>query len=106
TYSCASTPVQCAACQAYVWDDTTRAYLAHQRRILSLSGTWIADRLSQSGIGVHQPEGGFYLFLDFSAHAEALRQRGITSSQQLCEALLRDTGVSLLYGDVFGMPSN
>jgi aspartate aminotransferase len=35
-----------------------------------------------------------------------LRQAGIASSQQLCESLLRDTGVSILYGDVFGMPSN
>jgi aspartate aminotransferase len=106
TYSCASTPVQYAACQAYVWDEVTKSYLAHQRRILSLSGNRIADRLNQAGIGVHRPEGAFYLFLDFSMHAEALRQAGITSSQQLCEALLRDTGVSVLYGDVFGMPSN
>jgi aspartate aminotransferase len=106
TYSCASTPVQYAACQAYVWDDVAKSYLAHQRRILSLAGNWIAERLSQAGIGVHRPEGAFYLFLDFSMHAEALRQAGMTSSQQLCEALLRDTGVSILYGDAFGMPSD
>jgi len=106
TYSCASTPVQYAACEAYLWDDVTKTYLAHQRRILSLSGNWIADRLNRAGIRVHGPEGAFYLFLDFSGHAEALRQAGIASSQQLCEGLLRDTGVSILYGDVFGMPSN
>lgn len=106
TYSCASTPVQYAACHAYLWDEVTRSYLAHQRRILSLSGNWMADRLNQAGIGVRRPQGAFYLFLDFSIHAEALRQVGINSSQQLCEALLRDTGVSILYGDVFGMPSN
>lgn len=106
TYSCASTPVQHAACHAYVWDEATKNYLAHQRRILSLSGNWMANRLREVGIRVHRPEGAFYLLLDFSRHAEALRQAGIASSQQLCEALLRDTGVSLLYGDVFGMPSN
>jgi aspartate aminotransferase len=106
TYSCASTPVQYAACQAYVWDEVTKCYLVHQRRILSLSGNWIADRLNQAGIGVHQSEGAFYLFLDFSMHADALRRAGIASSRQLCEAILRDTGVSLLHGDVFGMPPN
>lgn len=106
TYSCASTPIQYAACEAYIWDEVTKDYLAHQRRILSLSGDWIADRLDKAGIRVHRPEGAFYLFLDFSAHAEALRQAGIASSQQLCDSLLRDTGVSILYGDVFGMPSN
>jgi aspartate aminotransferase len=106
TYSCAPTPIQHAACEAYIWDGVTQDYLAHQRRILSLAGNWLANRLGQAGIGVHRPEGGFYLFLDFSAHADALRRAGIVSSQQLCEDLLRDTGVSVLYGDVFGMQPN
>src|SRR5262249_20109347 len=104
TYSCAPTPIQHAACPAYVWDDVTKRDLAHPRRILSLPGNWIADRLNEAGIGVHRPDGAFYLFLDFSMRAEALRQAGIASSRQLCEGLLRETGVSLLYGDVFGMP--
>jgi len=106
TYSCASTPIQYAACEAYIWDEITRNYLAHQRRILSLTGTWIADRLQQAGIQVHRPEGAFYLFLDFSSLATPFRSKGIMSSGTLCENLLRDTGVSLLYGDVFGLESN
>ncbi|HEU0117275.1 MAG TPA: aminotransferase class I/II-fold pyridoxal phosphate-dependent enzyme [Alphaproteobacteria bacterium] len=103
TYSCASAPIQHAACEAYIWDQATKDYLAHQRRIISLSGNWMAKRLQQSGIGAEAPEGAFYLFVDFMKHAAALRQAGITTSQQLCEKLMQETGVALLYGDVFGM---
>jgi aspartate aminotransferase len=103
TYSCAAAPVQYAACEAYVWDQVTQDYLAHERRLFACTGNFIADRLQQSGIGANNPEGGFYLFLDFSEHAEAFARQGITTSQKLCEQLMRDTGVALLYGDVFGM---
>jgi len=106
TYSCASTPIQYAACQAYIWDNVTRNYLAHQRRILALAGNWIAERLQKAGIKVHKPEGAFYLFPDFSPLAAQFRSKGIISSEKLCEGLLRDTGVSLLYGDVFGLSSD
>ncbi len=105
TYSCAASPVQHAACEAYIWDQTTQDYLAHQRRILALSGNWNANRLRRSGIGVENPEGAFYLFLDFSQHAEFFARRDITTSQKLCEHLMRETGVALLYGDIFGMES-
>ena len=106
TYSCAASPVQHAACEAYIWDQATQDYLAHQRRILALCGNWMADRMQKSGIGVNNPEGAFYLFLDFSQHAEAFRAHGIDGSQKLCEKLMKETGVALLYGDVFGMPSD
>lgn len=103
TYSCASAPIQHAACEAYIWDQATQDYLAHQRRILSLCGNWMANSFQASGIGVDKPEGAFYMFVDFSKHTEAFRQIGITTSQQLCEMLMQETGVALLYGDVFGM---
>lgn len=105
TYSCAAIPVQRAACEAYRWTDDVRDYLAHQRRLLASIGTWMADALINAGVRVHRPTGGFYLFPDFSDHAEPLlRRAGIKTSQQLCERLLADTGVVLLPGDAFGMP--
>jgi aspartate aminotransferase len=104
TYSCAPLPVQLAACSAYEWSLQTQHYVAHQRRLLACIGGWIADKLIATGVRVHQPTGGFYLFPDFSAHAPALHRAGICSSQALCERLLSDTGVALLPGDAFGMP--
>lgn len=103
TYSCASLPVQRAACEAYLWDADTQDYLAHQRRLLASAGQWLAHTLSSAGVRVHPPTGGFYLFPDFSSHAELLARAGIRSSQALCERLLADAGVALLPGEAFGM---
>ncbi|NRF65393.1 aminotransferase class I/II-fold pyridoxal phosphate-dependent enzyme [Aquincola sp. S2] len=105
TYSCAPLPVQRAAIAAYQWNAETQDYLAHQRRLLATLGTWCADELRASGLRIHAPEGGFYLFPDFTPHAAALHRAGITSAQQLCARLLGDTGVALLPGDAFGLPS-
>lgn len=50
----------------------------------------------------HQPEGGFYIFLDFAHHQEKLEKRGITTSKKLADALLEETGIAILPGSVFG----
>jgi aspartate aminotransferase len=99
TYSCATLPVQMAACEAYRSTEAIGDYVKHQRRILSALGMACYHKLHQSGIGVCEPQGGFYLFLDFSK----LRGAGISTSQALCEKLLADTGVALLPGTAFGM---
>jgi len=103
TYSCASLPVQMAACKAYVWNDEVKTYIERQRKLLSFVGNWSARTLQAAGIAVHEPEGGFYLFVDFSPLKSALNKKGITSSRKLCEKLLKDTGAALLPGDAFGM---
>lgn len=106
TYSCASLPVQLAACEAYNYTDDVHAYLSHQRKLLSFIGNWSAEQLQQAGLLVHSPEGAFYLFVDFTPFAEAFLKQGISTSQALCERLLAETGVALLPGDVFGLPAS
>jgi aspartate aminotransferase len=103
TYSCAALPVQLAACAAYQWNKATQDYLFHQRRLLSYLGNRSADKLRAAGVRVHAPQGGFYLFLDFSTFAEKMKKKGATTSQALCARLLADTGVVLLPGDAFGI---
>ena len=104
TYSCASLPVQRAACEAYQWTAATRNYLAHQRRLLGHIGRSTSGQLIDAGVRLHAPAGGFYLFPDFTPFANRLHRANISHSQALCERLLRDTGVALLPGDAFGMP--
>lgn len=104
TYSCASLPVQKAACEAYQWNSATREYLAHQRRLLACIGQRVAHQLVDAGVKVHPPTGGFYLFPDFTPFSDRLHRAGIRDSQALCERLLAATGVALLPGDAFGMP--
>jgi aspartate aminotransferase len=65
----------------------------------------VAANLRQAGCHLPQPEGGFYLFPDFSDHQEMLHRRGIISSAQLCEFLLEEAGVACLPGTDFGRPA-
>lgn len=99
TYSCATLPVQMAACAAYQSAEAIGDYVKHQRRILSALGMACHQKLREGGVGVCEPQGGFYLFLDFSG----LNRKGVSTSETLCEKLLADTGVALLPGTAFGM---
>jgi aspartate aminotransferase len=99
TYSCAALPVQLAACEAYQSAEAMGDYVKHQRRILSALGLACYHKLSQAGLGVCEPEGGFYLFLHFSQ----LQGAGFSTPQAMCEKLLADTGVALLPGTAFGL---
>ncbi len=102
TYSCAPSPVQMAAKTAYKSYNNIIDYLDYQIQILKQIGNYCSDRLNASQIRVHAPEGGFYLFPDFSVYSEKLKNRGINTSQKLCEQLLSDTGVALLPASAFG----
>ena len=55
---------------------------------------------------VHEAEGGFYLFPEFSAFKNALATKGITTSEQLTHTLMAETGIALLPGSAFGMSSS
>ena len=102
TYTSTSAPIQHAAVTAFDGGASIDAYLDGSRRVLSALGRWSARQLRAAGIACPQPIGGFYLFLDFSVHAEKLAARGVTSGRELCAALLRDTGVAILPGVDFG----
>lgn len=98
TYSCAPTPVQMAAAAAYRDAAETEGYVSHQRRILAALGNSCYQKLAASGIKVHAPQGGFYLFLDFGSMAGKF-----PTAAALCGQLMEDTGVALLPGGAFGM---
>jgi len=103
TYSCATLPVQLAGVEAFSYSADIEQYVKQQRRVLSLIGNTVAGKLQKHNIQVHKPEGGFYLFPDFTKVAAELLRYGIKNSQTLCEALLAETGVALLPGAAFGM---
>src|SRR5665648_453574 len=105
TYTSVSAPIQFAAVQAFRGEVAIERYLWHARRILSTLGGECHRILTQGGVRVHPPEGGFYLFLDFTPLVDVLARRGIKDSTGLCERLLMETGVAILPGVVFGRPS-
>lgn len=101
TYTSVSAPIQFAAIKAFEAGIEIEEYLWQVRKILSSLGKECVEILRKAGVKVHDPVGGFYLFLDFSAHAENLRARGITTSKELCARLLDETGVAILHGSSF-----
>lgn len=104
TYTSTSAPIQYAAIRAFKGGVTIERYLAYIRRILAKLGNWGAQKLEASGARVAKPTGGFYLFPDFSPIAEKLAANGITTSNQLSEKALKETGVAFLPGSEFGRP--
>jgi aspartate aminotransferase len=106
TYTSVSAPIQFAAVHAFRGGIAMERYLWHARRILSALGSEFYEIARGAGIRVHAPEGGFYLFLDFSTLAEELARRGIRDGATLCERLLAEKGVAILPGSAFGRPDS
>lgn len=106
TFSCIASPVTFAACRAYSWTPDIEAYVQNERYILKQIGRWSAQKFQEAGIQVLSPEGGFYLFLDFSPFKEILNRLGIKNSTELCQQILADIGVAILPGNAFGMPDS
>ena len=104
TFSSVSSPVQYAAITAFKGNQEIENYLKHTRRIYSRLGKECSGKLSSAGIKVNQPEGGFYLFIDFSDLKKNLESKGINNSKELCTKILEETGVAILPGSVFGRP--
>lgn len=102
TFTSVSAPIQYAACRAFRYDGEIQTYVAHVRRILSALAERIVPPLREAGIRVTTPDGGFYLFLDFSEVQAALADRGIRNGQALCEQLLADANIAMLPGSAFG----
>lgn len=106
TYTSTSAPIQYAAIKAFEEHPEIENQLKQSRRILRVLGLELYERLKRLHIFTPRPQGGFYLFPDFSHYEQALHQRGISSSAALCEKLLEETGVALLPSYDFGRPSN
>ncbi|MEJ1222230.1 pyridoxal phosphate-dependent aminotransferase [Sediminicola sp. 1XM1-17] len=102
TYSCAPSPVQMAAKEAYADYNGISEYVSYQTKILQKIGMFCATTLNAAGILVTPPQGGFYIFLDFTMFKDTLSQKGITTSNELCAQLLKETGVMILPSSAFG----
>lgn len=104
TYSCAPSPVQIAATEAYQNIDLAKSFLQQQKQILSEVSRYCSDKLRDNNIAVHDAQGGFYLLPDFAFYKNKLASKGILTSETLTTILLEETGVALLPGSAFGMP--
>ena len=93
TFSAVSAPIQYAAIKAYENDHSN--FINKSRNILSAVGNYVYENLRSNKVLINKPQGGFYLMPEF------LNKKFNTSSD-MCDSILKDTGVALLPGSDFG----
>ncbi|MGB0713941.1 MAG: pyridoxal phosphate-dependent aminotransferase, partial [Gammaproteobacteria bacterium] len=102
SFTSVSAPIQHAAVIAFQQPPEVMRYLEHSRAIQGALARHVTAELRSARLDLPDPEGGFYLFVDFSAHRERLESRGVTSGELLCNRLLEEGGVAILPGSAFG----
>ena len=93
TFSSVSAPIQYAAIKAYKNDHTS--YIKKSRNILKAIGNYVYENLKSNKVLINKPQGGFYLMPEFLNNK-------FTSSSEMCNDILNETGVALLPGSDFG----
>ena len=104
TFTSTSAPIQYAAIKAFKGGIEIERYLWNARKILKALATKICKTLNDGKIETPEPDGAFYLFINFKNYSEKLRANNIFTSFELTSRLLEDTGVALLPGSAFGRP--
>jgi aspartate aminotransferase len=104
TFTSTSAPIQYAAIKAFNGGIEIERYLWNARKILNALGIQVRNILSSSGIDSPEPEGAFYLFINFNNYSDKLKSKNIFTGLDLTSRLLEDAGVALLPGSVFGRP--
>ena len=93
TFSAVSAPIQYAAIKAYENDHSD--YINKSRNILKAVGNYVYKNLRSNKVLINSPQGGFYLMPEFL-------NKKFNSSSEMCDNILKDTGVALLPGSDFG----
>jgi aspartate aminotransferase len=101
TFSAVNAPTQYAAVKAFEGGDWLQDYFGATRAILSTLGHHVAAELRDAGATVVDPNGGFYIFPDFSDFQDRFDAE---SSVEFAELVLNETGVAFLPGTAFGRP--
>ena len=93
TFSAVSAPIQYAAIQAYEGD--YKNYIKSSKEILKAIGEYVYDTLKSNKVLINKPQGGFYLMPEFI-------NAKFKSSSEMCDDILKKSGVALLPGSDFG----
>ena len=93
TFSSVSAPIQYAAINAYSTDYSK--YINDSKNILKAVGNYVYENLKSNKVIINMSQGGFYLMPEFS-------NKSFSTSSEMCDNLLKETGVVLLPGSDFG----
>ena len=97
TFSAVSAPIQYAAITAYTNDHSK--YINSSKNILNAIGNYVYENLKSNKVLINKPQGGFYLMPEFL-------NKKFNSSSEMCDNILKETGVALLPGSDFGFEKN
>lgn len=106
TFSAVSTPVQYAAITAYRPSKEVEEYLDAAKSALKAVGMYVYENLKALNVKMAPPQGGFYLMPDFGYYSEVFKKNGITTSHQMCQHMLENSGIAMLPGSEFARPEN
>jgi aspartate aminotransferase len=93
TFSAVSAPIQYAAISAYRNDHSE--FIEKSKNILKAVGQYVYENLKSNKVLINKPQGGFYLMPEFL-------NKKFSSSSEMCDNILKETGVALLPGVDFG----
>ncbi len=96
SFTAVSSPIQLAAIEAFQGDYSD--YLNKTTGILDGVGNYVYETLKSNKVLIQKPQGGFYLMPEF------LNSKFKTSSE-MCDDILKKSGVALLPGSDFGFKS-
>ncbi|MEK9727482.1 MAG: pyridoxal phosphate-dependent aminotransferase [Candidatus Margulisiibacteriota bacterium] len=102
TYSTTAAPIQYTATDIYNNMNELQPFIAAQQNILKGLSETIVNDLYQADVRIHQPNGGFYIFPDFSNYTSIFNRNGINTCEELCVELLNNEGVAMLPASAFG----
>ena len=94
TFSSVSSPIQYAAIKAYNSDH--KNYLTKAKKILKGVGDYVYENLKSNNTIINKSQGGFYLMPEFI-------NKDFSNSNEMCDDILKKTGVALLPGSDFGL---
>jgi aspartate aminotransferase len=100
-WSTAATPIQEAAIVAFTPNAELDAYVQRSARIHGYVTLELYETLRGLGIPCPRPAGAFYLYPDFAPWRAVLKQRGISTSQELARYLLEEWDIATLPGTAF-----
>lgn len=98
TYSCCPAPMQYAVTKMFQDLDAIDSYTRHCSRILCAIGHYCQRELQSVGVKCLLPKSGYYIFPDFEVMRPKLNQRGITTCEEMCQAMTKECSVVVMAG--------
>ncbi len=107
TYSCVAAPIQYAALEAYSGNEKVERYVQSCAAVNALVGKQAATLVAGiPGVQCAEPQGAFYLYIDFNEYREEFMKVGLQTSVQFCEHLLEVEHTALLPASALLLPED